>query len=98
MTFEARETMLTDIVVNFTTDGRKLRAIVPKGGNVKGVLLLDEEERTEFAVKNGLTRVKGNVPAEVKVKNSKNQTVTLAAGEVDGPQVCYWVGSNLVCW
>jgi hypothetical protein len=90
--------MLTDIVVNFTTNGRKLRAIVPKGGNVKGVLLLDEKERTEFAVKNELTRVKGDVPAGVQVKDSKNQSVTLAAGEADGPGVCYWVGSNLVCW
>jgi hypothetical protein len=91
--------MLTDIVVNFTSNGRKLRAIVPKDGNVKGVLLLlDKPSRAEFAQRNGLKLVPENVPAEIKVQDEHDQPVTLAADEEDGPQVCYWVGSNLVCW
>jgi len=92
------------IEVQFDSGTDRLRAVVDATPDVKGVLILRAESAPgaamtgrQFAEKLGLTFQSGlPLPREVRVKKG-NAAVELTGGE-QGPGVCYWVGSTLVCW
>lgn len=89
--------MPKSVEVHFESRGKTLRAVVTPGSAVKGILMLGAEERGPFADANGLTlRPAPPPPRDVAVMDGA--TAVQLSGSDAGPGVCYWVGSELVCW
>lgn len=85
------------IEVLFESQGKTLRAVVTPGSAVKGILMLGAEERGPFAMANGLDFSPApQIPSGIDVMDGGTK-VELTASDA-GPGVCYWVGSELVCW
>jgi hypothetical protein len=91
--------MFSEIIVHFTPvpGGPSHRVIVTPGSDVKAIIIGDAEAR-RIANKLEIPRKKA-IPkaAGMTVKDEKGGVVQMKA-EAIGPDVCYMVGNELICW
>ena len=91
-----------DVHFHSGTMDKDLRAAVTVTDQVKAVLIFPLPDGTTaetFAGPRGLTLKSGMaaMPLDTRIFAKKNES-EVGFDNGDGPGVCYWIGSDLICW